>query len=188
MLASSLLVVGCSPVAPTSGGQTATEQPAPVQSAPAQSASAPSASAPSASARAPAVSAAAFKGFKERPAKGHTELVAAVDTFLPYGERDDGRFVPDDALLDQAEAALPAAIAKEPRSKSIGPHLASYHRQYFGLVVGPKRYVYVNGFCQPEERMREQTIMVKDGGDCFFQALYDVAAKRYEWVRVNGSG
>ncbi len=115
-------------------------------------------------------------------------MVGAEDTFPPYGELGDTRFLPDDTILDEAEAALPAAIAAEPRSKAIAPRLASYHRQYFGIIRGAKRHVLVNGFCQAEERIREQTIMVKDGGDCFFQALYDVTAKRYEWVRVNGPG
>ncbi len=128
------------------------------------------------------------RGFEERPAEGHVALVARLEQPIPYSEKSDARFVPDDALLAEAEAALPVALAKDRRGSGIVPKLPAYHRQYFGYEQSNKRLVFINAFCEKDARMRTHSVMVHDGGRCFFQAVYDVESKTVSWLRVNGEG
>ncbi|MFO0548033.1 MAG: hypothetical protein U0271_06580 [Polyangiaceae bacterium] len=175
-----VLVLGCS----SSRSREADSSPSAATSV---ESSAPS-SGPTASAKsaAPRAEPPPKRGFRERAATGHIELVAEAAEPLPYGEESMARFVPDDEALKAAEAALPAALAAERRASRIVPKLATYHRQYYGFVAGSKRHIYINAFCEKEERMRTQSVMVDDGGDCFFQADYSIDDKAFLWVRVNG--
>jgi hypothetical protein len=68
---------------------------------------------------------------------------------------------------------------------------AGYFRQYLGLLEGSGRLIYVSAFCgvnsdQPFRGWRSSLIDVSDGGKCAWQALYDVSAKRFVAVSVNG--
>jgi hypothetical protein len=114
--------------------------------------------------------------------------VAPDSESLPYGEKSDARWPPDDAAIARAEGALPAAVAKEPRAKRIAPKLKAYKRQYFGFTSGSKRQIYVNAFCSELDDLKKRIVMVKDGGDCFFQAIYDESSKAIVRLSINGEG
>jgi hypothetical protein len=47
--------------------------------------------------------------------------------------------------------------------------------------------IYTNFFCVDEfDYWLESMVFVMDGGECFFQVLYDPAADSFSRLRVNG--
>lgn len=55
----------------------------------------------------------------------------------------------------------------------------SYYMQYAGIVMGGKKYIYINAFSEVKEvpRWREQPVMVCGGGSGFWGVMYDVYAR-----------
>jgi hypothetical protein len=132
-------------------------------------------------------------GARAIQASGYEGVVFTSWEHLPYGMTSvgsaqvEGAWVPDEATVARAESALVPALEKVERAREIIPRLATYKRQYFGFLAGGKRYVYVNAFCDTtRDSWRERVVLVKDGGSCYFQAIFDVGAGTYTDVRVNG--
>jgi len=68
-------------------------------------------------------------------------------------------------------------------------HSSSYRVQFLGGVVGGRRVVYGNFFCAIDGRHSEwmsRPIMVKDGGSCFFQVIFDMTTKSYLELHIQG--
>ena len=64
----------------------------------------------------------------------------------------------------------------------------AYYRQYMGIqqVQGVKK-IRGNFLCEVDgNRWKEQWIMVKDGGDCYFNFSYEVEEKKIIEFSVNG--
>jgi hypothetical protein len=68
-----------------------------------------------------------------------------------------------------------------------------YYRQYVGIVVGKRKLIYINAFCEPWNPPREkvkdwhqQPFVVCDGGSCLWGALYDPASGEFSDLEVNG--
>jgi hypothetical protein len=69
-----------------------------------------------------------------------------------------------------------------------------YHRQYVGIVVGERKLIYLNAFCEKPEDVvvmkggdwRQRPIDVCDGGDCFWSAVYDLLSGEFSDLQVNG--
>lgn len=60
-------------------------------------------------------------------------------------------------------------------------------RQYAGFIESGERKIYINGFCDAfGVDWRERPVLVDDGGDCFFMAIYNVDAAELERFRFNG--
>lgn len=60
-------------------------------------------------------------------------------------------------------------------------------RQYAGYIEDGNRKIYINGFCDASGgEWHERPVLVQDGGDCFFTAIYDVDAGELERFRFNG--
>jgi len=75
------------------------------------------------------------------------------------------------------------AAAREPLWK----RAPRYQRQYFGMVEKGHWIVYGNFFCDAHGKdWRSQPVMVKDGGDCYFQVQYDPKTSRFFGLSVNG--
>ena len=98
---------------------------------------------------------------------------------------EDG-FVPEAGDVQKAEASLAAALAKVHAARAIPPKLASYWRQYVGIVAGGKRKLYVNAFCHAFGDWQRNPVVVDDGGDCYFQAVFDLDAGTWSHIGVNG--
>lgn len=67
--------------------------------------------------------------------------------------------------------------------------LDSYGRQYAGATgEDGRRLIFANFFCDPEswDNWRTQLLIVMDGGDCYFQVLYDPAARTFVSLSING--
>lgn len=91
------------------------------------------------------------------------------------GDRLEGDWMPTSEQVLQAEAQLPGYIEAQGRADLSG-QLGRYRRQYLGLILDGRRILYMNAFCRalPDDRWREELIFVLDGGDCYFQAEYDM--------------
>lgn len=78
--------------------------------------------------------------------------------------------------------AAEAAIASE---KGDLDHM----RQYAGFIENGDRKVYVNGFCDALSiDWTSEPVLVDDGGDCFFTAIYNIERTELEMFRFNGEG
>jgi hypothetical protein len=65
--------------------------------------------------------------------------------------------------------------------------LNEYNRQYIGIILGEKKIIYANYFCDSiETDWRKDFVFVLDGGDCFFQFKYDVDTAEFFDLQVNG--
>jgi hypothetical protein len=62
-----------------------------------------------------------------------------------------------------------------------------YYRQYVGIMVGERKLIYLNAFCEKPEDVvvrqggdwRKSPIDVCDGGDCFWSAVYDPSSGEF---------
>ena len=65
--------------------------------------------------------------------------------------------------------------------------LSEYTRQYFGIVQGESRLIFSNFFCDGMGMDWEKTaVIVEDGGDCYFQVIYNVDDSIYTSFWING--
>jgi hypothetical protein len=66
--------------------------------------------------------------------------------------------------------------------------LDEYNRQYIGIILDGKQFIYANYFCDSVETdWRKDFVFVMDGGDCFFQFKYDVDLAEFFDLQVNGN-
>lgn len=62
-------------------------------------------------------------------------------------------------------------------------------RQYAGFIEDGERKVFVNGFCDAlGVDWTTERVLVDDGGDCYFTAVYNVDQDELEMFRFNGEG
>ncbi len=65
--------------------------------------------------------------------------------------------------------------------------LNKYNRQYLGIILGEKKIIYANFFCNSfESNWHKEFVFVLDGGSCFFQFKYDVNTGEFFDLQVNG--
>jgi len=71
-------------------------------------------------------------------------------------------------------------------SKIENPDL--YYRQYVGVVVGGKRYVYINALKDTMgDDWRAEPMSPCDGGDYFWGALFDPITGEFSMLAINGA-
>lgn len=105
-------------------------------------------------------------------------ILSAEDVRGWYGDFDAWTPTVEDALkVDEAVIEYLRMNSLEAAPDLID-RIPAYNRQYEGLADGEKRLIHVNLFCidVPLERMISQPFIVRNGGDCFVDAIYDVAA------------
>lgn len=92
--------------------------------------------------------------------------------------------------LKRAEAALVPALRAhaDKRLSELAPKISGYKRQYAGAVEGEHRLVVINFVCDvaSHPRWAQAVVMVKDGGACYAQAVYDLNTGRFRLLQVNG--
>lgn len=101
---------------------------------------------------------------------------------LVYGTRpeipDEDYWTPTLADVEAAEAAIAAEQGD-----------LEHNRQYAGFTEDGERKIFVNGFCQSfSADWTREPVLVDDGGDCFFTAIYNVDRDVLEMFRFNGQG
>ncbi|MDR3401252.1 MAG: hypothetical protein P4L99_02045 [Chthoniobacter sp.] len=71
---------------------------------------------------------------------------------------------------------------------SVLEHYKEYRRQYIGVVIRGKRYVFLNSFSAHESmHEKERFVLVMDGGYWFWHVLYSVEDGSFSALMVNGS-
>lgn len=72
-----------------------------------------------------------------------------------------------------------------------GPrHPHRFHRQYFGVVVGDRKLVYLNAYWpdSPQSPISLRAIDYCDGGNGYWGVLYDPETRRFSDLAYNGIG
>jgi hypothetical protein len=95
-----------------------------------------------------------------------------------------------ESRLDRISSSLSVGLIPQKRIENP----SRYYRQYVGIVVGDRKLIYLNAFCnKPEdvvvrhgEDWRQSPIDVCDGGDCFWSAVYDPLSGEFTDLQVNG--
>ncbi len=101
----------------------------------------------------------------------------------------EGVWTPEEADIVALESRIEDTAAGS-RSPSAGPKpdsLNSYVRQYGGITEGGERKIFVSGFCHvDDDSWLSHAYIVMDGGNCFFQAVYNVEDHEFERFQFNG--
>ncbi len=95
---------------------------------------------------------------------------------LGFDLADDAYWQPALADVETAEAALEAEAGE-----------LDHMRQYVGFIEDGDRKILINGFCDAlGNDWREQPVLVVDGGDCFFETIFNADRGQLEQFRFNG--
>lgn len=108
----------------------------------------------------------------------------AADEYWP---NNDGPWTPSKADIITLEEQLPGFLQEE--YPALWQKLDDYARQYWGTITPDgNRAVYASFFCDADTAgyWRTNYVMGIDGGDCYFQALYDVEDGIFVWLAING--
>ena len=83
---------------------------------------------------------------------------------------------------------LKANIAPDHYAYAMIDKLSGYKRQYFGVTFADGQpLIYTNFFCYDDfDNWQESPVFVMDGGECFFQVLYNPATATFSDLRING--
>ena len=89
-----------------------------------------------------------------------------------------GLWSPSDGDVQAFESGLAAWIRTQPRPEEVAlaDRLPTYKRQWVGTLAGERKDLFVNFLCKEETDWTQGLYMRPDGGDCYFQVLYDVDA------------
>ena len=103
------------------------------------------------------------------------------------GERTINNWTPTKEDILELEDHIKAYI-KELPSNSLMP-LTEYKRQYAGAIINHHRLLYGNFFCQAfKVDWHKDPLVVMDGGNCFFQVIYDLDTQDFVSFNINGEG
>ena len=102
----------------------------------------------------------------------------------PTGSVDSYWNVSDEQVSQMNTALL--TYLQEQNESELLENFADYQQQFFGYVVDGQQMIYGNYFCVEFEDWRSNFVFVMDGGDCFFQAVYDVVSDKIISLSING--
>lgn len=95
-------------------------------------------------------------------------------------------WTPTQEDIDAAEPAIAAFI--KTKNDKIHSNLDKYRCQYFGIYKDKRKRIYCIFFYFTADRKdwKSKAVIVKDGGDSYFQLEYDMENKACLNFRVNG--
>lgn len=100
--------------------------------------------------------------------------------------------VPIETAMDASAAIKTSAIDDAPKNRRPMRDVSHYTVQYQGFVAGKARMVRLSGACslwgRKPEQLRADWLVVADGGECYYDAIYDPAVKRITAIRTHGHG
>ena len=119
-----------------------------------------------------------------------TEIATYADHFADSKPRLEN-WEPTVGDINDLEAALPQVASSSNREPDLNRHIddpGQYFRQYLPVEVNGKKTIFVNALCsiKPEEDWRKHLIIVRDGGKCYWNAIYDPATQTFSNLVVNG--
>ena len=99
----------------------------------------------------------------------------------------DGVWTPSTIVLGTMESRIEKVSELESTHGRIKDPRHSY-RQYVGILIEGKRYIYINGMCErPRGNWDKRLQDVCDGGSCFWSVLYNVESGSFSNLQTNGS-
>ena len=94
-------------------------------------------------------------------------------------------WTPSQFEIVHAESLI-SSYLKE-KAPAIYSKLKTYKRQYVGFVRDGRKCIYANFFCNDHRMVwKTEELIVKDGGDCYFQIKVDLTQNRCFDLHVNG--
>lgn len=108
----------------------------------------------------------------------------------PGPPKFDGTWKPTDADIHAMESRLTRVSRLRSKSGVIGArieHPDRYYRQYVGIIVGKRKLIYINAFCddEPPSYWQERPVNVCDGG-CSWGVVYDIVTGEFSHLELNG--
>jgi len=108
----------------------------------------------------------------------------------PGPPKFQGTWKPTDADIEAMESRLSRISRLRTQSGIEGEqikHPERYHRQYLGIVIDNRKFIFINAFCdsKPDDSWRAMLVDVCDGG-CSWGVVYDVAAGEFSRLEMNG--
>jgi hypothetical protein len=98
--------------------------------------------------------------------------------------------VPTSVAQEIAQHVQDAANKEGQSRYKRAPNLRDYHVQFQGISSGKSRQVKLAGACQvngaTSAMLTRAWLIVHDGGDCYFEAIYDPATKKFLRFMFNG--
>jgi hypothetical protein len=91
-----------------------------------------------------------------------------------------------DVLAAERELIPFLSSSKDARVKEILSKIKTYKRQYVGVVIAGRKYIYFNLFCMAPNYWTREEVVVFDGGTCFFNVWFSSDTKAFSKLRVNG--
>lgn len=120
-------------------------------------------------------------------------IAAAAVWEAEEGRKTEGGWEADEGIIQKLEAALPDYLNAHdnPRIATLSEKLDDYKRQYMAIVEEGRRLVELRALCQLYLDENDVDLMadipeVQDGGDCFFEVLFDADGEQFLWARVHG--
>ena len=95
--------------------------------------------------------------------------------------------------MNGVEAALPQITALSNTDPDLDRHIenpSEYYRQYLALQINGKKKLILNAMCSVDHdaNWRKHFVVVRDGGKCFWHAVYDLSTGNFSDLSVNGQG
>ncbi len=138
--------------------------------------------------------------FEEVAGPGFKGVVVPEDVASRYWQFARGR-EPDDTWEagDVHIAEMEAGLADYFRNHNdqdvvaVTEKLHDYKRQYFAVVDQGQRKIELVAMChhyvaENNIDFMKELPLVSDGGDCFFEVLYNVDERSFVWARIHGEG
>ncbi|MEO8611215.1 MAG: hypothetical protein ABI690_25185 [Chloroflexota bacterium] len=101
-------------------------------------------------------------------------------------------WTPTEAQISELETGLvpflKATLTPDNYAYGMIDKLDGYKRQYFGVTFADGQpLIYTNFFCVNDfDNWQESLIFVMDGGECFFQVLYNPTNTTFSNLQING--
>lgn len=114
----------------------------------------------------------------------------AVDFMKAFsGLTEKETWTPDKSDVIKLEANVESFLKKAAakRSPNLWSKLATYKRQYVGIVRNGRKVIFSNFFCESFDiDWKLNPVAVDDGGDCFFTVVYDSTSDTFSALQING--
>lgn len=102
----------------------------------------------------------------------------------------EGYWTPIIVDISALESNLTTFLAdnSEQFRRDIEADLPQYIRQYVGFYSNGDPMIYVNALCDGDNLTDWQTdlVLVADGGDCYFQVIYNTTTDEFSNLTING--
>jgi hypothetical protein len=132
-------------------------------------------------------------GWQPVSGPGYHGAIVPVDEVAEYvlglnGVSTQGAWTPTKEQIAELEAELPGFLRTlSSISLDLDDRLPEYQRHYMGYVAEGHAYILVNAFCSvPGGNAESEPVIVMDGGDCFFYAVWNPTTATFVDFQANG--